>query len=220
LSVAVLVFAASPIAGAVKRGLEPRLGVEGCAELQALLVRRAARWALDVAPGRAYLALSSRGVEFTGPGSVENLGGAEAFIQSGDDLVSRLRAAVAHVTERHSGPLLCVSVDLPSLGPHHAEAALADLTDGCDVVFGPTSDGGCHLLGLPRPELPDTLASALAGARRRELGARCLSLTQTGLALGLLRGERELHTIADADALIADPVAPREVVEELDRGEG
>ena len=210
MSVAVLVLAASPIAGAVKRALEPRLGVEGCAELQALLVRRAARWAQEVAPGRAFLALSAPGRE--------DFAGIEAFIQSGEDLVSRLRAAVAHVAERHSGPLLCVSVDLPSLGPHHAEAALADLADGCDVVFGPASDGGCYLLGLPSPELPEALVSALAGARRRELGARCLSLTQTGLALGLLRGERELHTLADADALIADPIAPREVVEELRGG--
>jgi glycosyltransferase A (GT-A) superfamily protein (DUF2064 family) len=210
LSVAVLVFAASPIAGAVKRGLEPRLGVEGCVELQGLLVRRAAAWAADVAPGPAFLARSASGAE--------DFEGVEGFIQSGEDLVSRLRAAVAHVAERDRGPLLCVSVDLPSLGQHHAEAALADLADGCDVVFGPASDGGCYLLGLARPQLPDALVTALEGARRRELGARCLSLAQTGLRLGLLRGERELHTIADADALIADPVAPREVVEELGRG--
>ena len=215
MNASVLVLAASPIAGAVKRGLEPRLGPEGCAELQAVLVCRAASWAVDVAPGRAFLALSPPGVESGSRTAVENLGGIEAFIQAGDDLVSRLRSSVAHVADRHAGPLLCVAVDVPSLGPHHAEAALADLTDGCDVVFGPASDGGCYLLGLARPELADALGSTLAGARRSEIVARGLSAAQTGLSLGLLRSERELHTIADADALLADPVAPREVVMSL-----
>jgi uncharacterized protein len=218
LSPAILVLAASPAPGTVKRALEPRLGVDGCIELQSLLTLRAENWAAEVAPGRAFVAYSVPPLE---PGQrsrthVVTPAAVECFEQTGDDLASRLRGAVAHVAERHPGPLLCASVDLPSLGPHHAEAALADLADGCDVVFGPASDGGCYLLGLARPELADTLGSALSGARRSEMIARGLSVAQAGLRLGLLRSERELHSIADADALIADPMAPREVVEALE----
>jgi uncharacterized protein len=217
LNAAVLVLAASPFPGRVKRALEPRLGVDGCIELQSLLTLRAESWAAEVAPGRAFLAYSAPSPK---PGTrsettVATPAAVECFEQAGDDLASRLRAAVAHVAERHAGPMLCVSVDLPSLGRHHAEAALADLADGCDVVFGPAGDGGCYLLGLARPELADALGSALDGARRSEIVARGLSVAQTGLSLGLLRSERELHTIADADALIADPVAPRDVLEAL-----
>ena len=49
----VLIMARAPRAGEVRRALEPLLGREGCLELQAKLIVRAAAWAREVGAGAA-----------------------------------------------------------------------------------------------------------------------------------------------------------------------
>jgi len=57
--VAVLVMAKAPRAGLVKTRLHPLLGPQGCARLQAVLIRRTVQVAQLVAPTRTYLALDA-----------------------------------------------------------------------------------------------------------------------------------------------------------------
>ena len=56
MAVSVLVMAKAPRAGSVKTRLEPLLGPDGCARLQAALIETVTAWAVDVSPGGAYLA--------------------------------------------------------------------------------------------------------------------------------------------------------------------
>jgi hypothetical protein len=53
---AVLVMARAPRPGQVRRALEPLLGTDGCAALQAALIVAAVRWAHAVAPGAVHVA--------------------------------------------------------------------------------------------------------------------------------------------------------------------
>jgi hypothetical protein len=53
---AVLIIARAPRAGEVRRALEPLLGREGCLELQAKLIVRAAAWAREVGAGAPHIA--------------------------------------------------------------------------------------------------------------------------------------------------------------------
>lgn len=210
---AALVMAKAPRVGEVKTRLEPLLGAEGCARLQALLLARAARWAVDVAPGAAFVA-------FTPEESLAEVGalvpaGTDLFAQEGADLGARLAAATARAFAMHDGPLLTVGTDLATLEPRHAAAALDDLADGIDVTFGPVFDGGYYLIGLrePHPEVFALPSEAWGGPRVLQLSLQAAA--EAGLSLGMLRGERDLDTPADARAALADPRFPDDIAAAL-----
>jgi hypothetical protein len=210
---AVLLLAQAPDAAGVKLGLESRLGPQGRRRLQAILLKRAVRWASGV--DRAAVVLALAGEPGAAARGVLELGAeVEVIDQAPGTFGERLAGAMSRVGD-HDRPLLVASCDVPGLRVEHAEAALEDLEDGCDVSFGPSSDGGCYLLGLARPD-PDLIARSVGAWRRGELMARALeALAANELSVGLLRSERELHSDADAQALLADPTAPAEVVEVL-----
>lgn len=206
---AVLVMAKAPRPGEVKTRLQPLLGPEGCARLQAALLRRVAAWAHAVAPGAAFVAYAPD------DGLEETLGlvpaGIDLFAQEGEDLGERLAAASARVLSMHPGPLLVVGTDLATLSAQHARAALEDLADGCDVCFGPAFDGGYYLVALaaPQPRLFDLPRDAWGGPGVLELSLQAAATA--GLSLGMLRGERDLDTPADARAALADPCFPADI---------
>lgn len=214
---AALIMARAPRPGFAKTRLQPLLGAQGCARLQATLIARAARWALSAAPGGVHLAYDPADAAQ----EIAALVSPEVVLraQRGSDLGQRLTAATGEILDGGSRPLLVVGTDLPTLGAVHARAALADLAAGCDFAVGPALDGGYYLIAIdrPRPELfalppdvwggPEVLALTLAAAR------------EVGLSLGLLRSERDLDTPEDARAALADPTLPRELAALL-RGAG
>jgi uncharacterized protein len=206
---AALVMAKAPRPGEVKTRLEPLLGAEGCAQLQAALLQRAAAWAHAVAPGAAFVA-------YAPDDALEDVGelvpaGTDLFVQEGDDLGQRLAAATERVLSLHAGPLLTVGTDLATLTPAHAEAALADLVDGCDMSFGPAYDGGYYLVAqaAPQPRVFELPPEAWGGPEVLWLSLRAAA--EAGLEFGLLRSERDLDTPEDARAALADPAFPEEI---------
>ena len=210
---AALVMAKAPRAGEVNTRLEPLLGPEGCARLQARLLARAARWAAEVAPGAAFVA-------FTPDDALAEVGdlvpaSTDLFSQEGADLGERLAAATGRVLAMHDGPLLTIGTDLATLEPRHAAAALDDLADGIEVTFGPAFDGGYYLIGLrePHPEVFALPTEEWGGPRVLQLSLQAAA--EAGLSLGMLRGERDLDTPADARAALADPRFPDDIAEML-----
>jgi rSAM/selenodomain-associated transferase 1 len=210
VSAATLVIARAPRPGQCKTRLEPLLGPEGCARLQAELVRRAAAWAAEVAPGSAFVAFDPADAEAELRALVPD--GVRLFPQVEGDLGDRLAAAIDRVfAENGGGPVLTIGVDVPWLDAGHAVAALSDLEDECDVTLGPALDGGYYLIGLsePRPSLFALPTGAWGGA---EVWLLTIQAAQSaGLSLGLLRAERDLDTPDDARALLADPALPDDV---------
>ena len=210
---AAVVLATAPRPGLCKPALEPILGGEGCARLQATLVARAARWAAGV--GDAY-------VLFAPPDAHDELAGlapgATLLPQADGSLGARRAAAVRSVLESHGGPVLLAGVDTPRLGAEHAAAALEDLREGVDVTIGPAADGGYYLLGLREPHdalfaLPDDVwGGPEEMVRTLEAAAR------GGLEVAMLRAERDLDDEADARALLADPLTPPDIRECLAPG--
>jgi glycosyltransferase A (GT-A) superfamily protein (DUF2064 family) len=207
----------APRRGEVRRALEPLLGPERCAALQATLILQTITWANAVAPGAVHVAHEPADA----CAEIRRLTGDDAvlFPQNGEGIAGRLADAVARVFARHEGPLLIVWPDLPRLRPGHASSALDDLHHGCDVVLGPAIDGGFYLIGIDRPlpklfalpenawRSPDVMTIGLAAAR------------DAGLELGLLRPERALHRPADVRAALADPLLPPELARVLGKPE-
>jgi glycosyltransferase A (GT-A) superfamily protein (DUF2064 family) len=210
---AVLVMVRAPRRGEVRRALEPLLGPERCAALQATLIVQTIAWANAVAPDGVHIAHEPADAR----GEIRRLAGANAalFPQNGEGIAGRLADAVARVFAHRDGPLLIVWPDLPRLREEHARSAIEDLEAGCDVVLGPAIDGGFYLIGIDRPlpklfalpenawRSPDVMTIGLAAAR------------DAGLELGLLRAERALHRPADVRAALADPLLPAEVARVL-----
>lgn len=199
--VAVLIMARVPRPGAVKTRLQPLLGAEGCARLQAALLERTLQLAEEAAPGRSYLALD-------GPHPMR--GGVRLLMQHGADLGARMRNAVEQVRADRAGPVLVIGTDVPTLRVRHLRAAAAILTGGTDVVFGPAVDGGYYLAGL---RSPDASAAVFAIDPRLWGGpdvlAASLAVTAShGLTSRLLEPLRDLDTPDDVGALLDEGVLP------------
>jgi glycosyltransferase A (GT-A) superfamily protein (DUF2064 family) len=208
---AVLVMAATP---AIRRrsALEPLLGVDGCARLDAVLLRRAAAGGAAATPGAAFVALP-RDVEDDAALRGE---GATCFAQADGTAPERLSAAVDEVFAAAGGPVIVVRPDFARLGAYHARAALGDLGDGCDVVLGVAVGGGLYLVGMrePQPRL-----FALAGNDDDgETTRRNAREVTAGLELevGMLHYERALVRPGDVFAMLADPLAPADVKDVLE----
>jgi rSAM/selenodomain-associated transferase 1 len=205
---AALVLAKAARPGFCKTRLEPLLGPDGCARLQAALTRRAVAWADSVGdPFVAFTPADARGeAAALCPPSTELLP------QVSGSLGDRLQAAVRSVLGVHPGPVLVVGVDTPWLATAHAVAALDDLADGVDVTLGPASDGGYYLVGLREPHdaVFDLPPDAWGGPHVMFLTME--ASVRAGLSIGMLRSERDLDEEADALALLADPLAPPDIV--------
>jgi hypothetical protein len=160
------------------------LGSAGLVAVRTVLAERARRWAAEVAPDRAFEATS-------------------------------LDAAAAALHD-HAGPALLVAPDVPALAPAHAAAALDDLAAGSLITIARTTDGHPFLVGLPR--LDDALLELTEAlfdweADGMEVFGRVLLAAEAESAeVGMLATERRLASVADGRALLADPLAPSELV--------
>ncbi|HET8588923.1 MAG TPA: TIGR04282 family arsenosugar biosynthesis glycosyltransferase [Nakamurella sp.] len=199
----VLVMARAPRPGAVKTRLQPLLGAQGCARLQAGLIDRTVRLAERVAPGRCWLALDR-------PSDLPAT--ARVLRQRGGDLGARMCDAVEQVCSEQPGPVLVIGTDVPTLQARHLRAAAGMLAGGVEVVFGPALDGGYYLIGLRRPYAAVfTIDPALWGGPQ-VLTASLAAAEAIGLRTGRLEPLRDLDTPQDAHALLAGGSLPEELV--------
>jgi glycosyltransferase A (GT-A) superfamily protein (DUF2064 family) len=120
-------------------------------------------------------------------------------------------AAVSACFAAGDGPVLLVWPELVRWRAEHAEGALDDLADGCELSLGPMFDGGFYLVAFARPvqallALPDD-----AWQTPDPLGLAAEAAQESGFAIGLLRTERGLRHPADVSALLADPLLDDEL---------
>jgi glycosyltransferase A (GT-A) superfamily protein (DUF2064 family) len=178
-------MADAPRPGKVKPALEPALGPDGCARLQAALIRIAVGWGAMVAPGRVWVAFSPADAE----DEMRAVAGMSARLlaQRDGDRGDRLATASAEVFAVHDGPLLVISTDLPTLQRLHAEAALDDLAAGCNVTFGRSADGGYYLVGLDAAH-PEVFALPAEEWNGENVLMSTMGLAhEAGLSMGMLR---------------------------------
>jgi hypothetical protein len=232
----VLIMAKAPRPGRVKTRLHPLLGPDGCAALQARLIRQASAVAATVgkvpvlpatADAAAVPAAASAGevtvfAAVDPPDAAAELAGlvpdtTRLLGQRGTGLGERLTAATGDVLGAGHRPVVVIGTDVPTLTPGRLAAAFGALAAGHDVVFGPALDGGYYLAGLSRP-LPGLFAldPALWGGDT-VLAASLAAARRLGLRAGLLPALRDLDTPCDARALLADPLLPEPVAEVLSR---
>ena len=202
--------AAVVVVSAPPPDLEPVLGRDGCAALRQVLVRRALDWATAV--GDAHLA-SPAGDDMAALAPA----GVRVLAQEGDTPGERLAAVCSAVVEEHGGPVLLVDIHTPHLRVRVGELALEDLREDCDVTFAPSTRAGFYLIGLRAAHVEVFDVSPEAWGGPEHLARTFEAAHRAELTLGMLRAERGLRDEGDIRALLADPLAPPEIVEVLRR---
>lgn len=146
----ILIFTKAPQPGRVKTRLVPALGSRGAARLQARLINRTVRMALESGITLVQLWVADdAGHPFldsfrTGLRNAIHL-------QKGDDLGARMAHAAMHAL-REAAFIVLIGTDCPAMDSGYLNGACAMLADGVDAVLGPAEDGGYVLIGLRRSD--------------------------------------------------------------------
>lgn len=142
---AYILFTREPVPGYTKTRLIPYYTPDQCAELHKCFLRDIAR----ELKGRSFDIV----VAYTGgePEFLRKVFGKKAqYIQQrGDDLGSRMENAISDVLAMGYRKAVLTGSDIPELETETIETAFAML-GSCDVVMGPTADGGYYLTGMSR----------------------------------------------------------------------
>jgi rSAM/selenodomain-associated transferase 1 len=191
-----LIFSKAPDPGRVKTRLIPVLGAAGAAHfytglldscLDMSISARLCPVALDCSPHTAHAHFRQLRERYR----------VELRQQADGDLGQRMSRALQTALQ-HSGPVILIGADCPSLSPHDLETALDQLDAGTDVVLGPAGDGGYYLIGMHThhpglfADIPWGTDAVLEQTRER---AR-----QQGLRCHLLPLHNDLDTPADYHA--------------------
>lgn len=146
-----IIFAKEPRPGQVKTRLCPPLSPEAAAQLYHHFI-------LDILEEMAQVPEIRLAVAFSPPaarGFFRRLAppGTNLFPQEGVDLGERMARAFARNFAVGFGPILLRGSDVPDLPAAVVSEAKAVLTAGqAQVVLGPATDGGYHLVGLTEPQ--------------------------------------------------------------------
>lgn len=198
-SVAIAVFARTPVPGTAKTRLIPRLGPEGAAQLQAQLTERAVARANEVAPQAVSLWWTGEGADTPHPT-------ARVFQQHGADLGARMSHAFDTLLPQHEQVLL-IGTDCPaqSADDLHAAARALHGPHGADIVLQPAEDGGYVLVGIARHAPPPWRAifEGVAWGTGAVLEQTLDRAAQSGLTFRLLPPRPDLDTPDDYDRAIA-----------------
>lgn len=181
-AVAVAIMAKSPRPGEVKTRLCPPLNSVEAAALYRCFLLDKIETVRELTGAQALIAYSPTDAR----ADFEALApGIQLMPQRGPDLGARLHATLAGLLSAGHAGAIAVDSDTPTLPRAFLQQAVDCLTrPGCDVVLGPTEDGGYYLIGLriARPELfhgvPWSTATVFEETRRRadagNLSVACL----------------------------------------------
>jgi uncharacterized protein len=202
--IALCIMAKAPEAGRVKTRLCPPLSPADAAALYRCFLLDKIAQAREVAgaePVLAYAPAEAAAVfEALAPGFT-------LLPQRGADLTARLTAVCAELFRRGCDAAIMIDSDTPTLPTERLERAAAVMMKegGCDLVLGPSEDGGYYLIGLSRPHpelfegIPWSTPTVLEETLRR---ARAL-----GLSAVTLPAWYDVDTAADLVRLQADLAA-------------
>lgn len=146
-----IIFAKEPRPGQVKTRLSPPLSPEAAAQLYHCFIQ-------DILDEMARVPQVRLAVAFSPPtarGFFRRLAppGTNLFPQEGADLGERMARAFARNFAAGFGPILLRGSDVPDLPAAVVSEAKAVLAAGqAQVVLGPATDGGYHLVGLTEPQ--------------------------------------------------------------------
>jgi rSAM/selenodomain-associated transferase 2/rSAM/selenodomain-associated transferase 1 len=191
----IIVFGRYPQPGKVKTRLIPALGSLGAADLQRRLTEKTIDTILKVKQTKTQFcydgASQSQVRRWLGRPSV-SIGP-----QREGDLGQRMAAALDEALSCGYQQVVLVGTDLPQMTADHIDSAFQTLDDHCDVVLGPSMDGGYWLVGVKRPA---ALFDDIPWGSDQVLKATLVAAAKQGLSAALLEPLNDIDTPADLEA--------------------
>lgn len=140
---ALIIFTREPVPGSTKTRLMPYFSADQCAELHRCFLKDISR---EMRNAEADII-----VAYTGGDPVflrKVFSRNTIFIeQNGDDLGARMENAINEAFSLGYQKVILIGSDIPEIEAESIDTAFA-LLDDCDVVIGPTADGGYYLIGM------------------------------------------------------------------------
>lgn len=189
---AVALFAKAPAPGRVKTRLSPPLTPEEAARVARALLTATIETFVSSAPARWTLFLD--GEPDSDLAALAAGHGVGLRAQEGRDLGERLAAAFRLLRGEGAVRVLAVGSDAPTLPPRRLTEAVRAL-DGCDVVLGPTEDGGYYLVGTASPR--EEIFQGIPWSTGSVLSATLARAEAAGLAVRLLPSWYDVDSVEE-----------------------
>jgi len=113
--------------------------------------------------------------------------------QGGGDLGERMYSAASRILTKHDGVII-LGADIPEIDSKLLVDALKQL-DGCDVVIGPSFDGGYYLIGLKKAYR--NIFNGIPWGSPFVMETTLLEVERSGLSCGLLTPMTDIDTWDD-----------------------
>lgn len=156
----VIVFAKRPVPNQVKTRLIPKLSAEQAALLYRSFLKDWCELLSDLSTVDLIVAYTPEGSQ---PDLEALIGNAVAYIpQVGDDLGERLTSAAKWGLENGYDKTIITGSDSPTLPIAYISEAVDSLTS-CDVVIGPSVDGGYYLIGFSKQNITAVVPTIFEG---------------------------------------------------------
>ena len=145
---ALVVVAKAPFEGFVKTRLSPHLGPANAATLYECLLGDIVTKLERYRESEFWLAFAPGGEEYFS----QNYAPIRLVAQRGKDLGERLHHVFVDLFHRGYGEIVVADSDSPTVPLSSIDQAYKQLSEeGCDLVLGPSVDGGYYLIGLKHP---------------------------------------------------------------------
>ncbi len=192
-----IIFAKQPDPRTTKRRLSPPLDREEATGLYACFLEDTLAVARQVHGVRRIVAYDPPTAEAYFRALAPEFG---RMPQTGSDLGERMHQALAAAFAQGCPRAILIGSDLPHLPAEVIELGFKRLSQGAEVVLGPSSDGGYYLVGLTRsqPQLFNMPMSTPRVLRQTQD-----AVEQSGLQLALLPENFDVDTAADLAKLQA-----------------
>lgn len=197
---ALVVMARAPKPGRVKTRLCPPLTGEEAAGFYECLLQDSLRRLSSTPQWDAWVGYThgSRGYFRPNEGR-----GFSLLRQRGDSLGVRMHALFLELFDLGYRSVILVGSDIPGITRKAVERAFWSLeTQRCDVVIGPTHDGGYYLIGLRRPVV--ALFQNIAWSSVDVLEQTLTKAADLGLRVATVRSAYDVDVVSDLERLWVD----------------
>lgn len=192
---ALIIFTRVPIPGRTKTRMEPQLSKANCARLHSCFLKDIGQECTKVQADLFVFYTPDHFQERLYPA----FGPSAVYLpQKGEGLGARMYEAIRHVLSKgYSSCILC-GTDIPELLAEDLEQAFSRL-DACDVVLGPTEDGGYYLVGMKKPE--KAVFQAVPYGNGSVLERTVEQAQRAGLSVALVKEQKDMDHFEDLEGL-------------------
>lgn len=194
----IAVMAKRPQSGRSKTRLMPHLGADAAAELSSCMISDTVSRLRNRSDCEVFVAVEA-------PDSLEwahrRFPGIDVLVQRGNTLGERLDAILDDLLGQGFAAAFAIGSDSPDLPEDHLTTAFDELdTPECDVVFGPTDDGGYYLIGWKQRW--SAIVVDVEMSTPKVLADSCAVAASLGAHTVLAPGWYDVDEPADLDRLI------------------